>query len=208
MFSGHRNVELVCVAPWELAAPEAHGPPMYYCQAEKIGQLFSDGTRTPHRDYLVEARWIFHLLQGQKMTCAAARKAVVATCQNVGKGLAELVILEQEATRERVEAQAAAAEASLRASRRSWRMLPQVERWKAQYKKNLFRYLFSVLDGPSRLGKTQFALSLVRDTSAMHVVNCAAAQEPDLRQFKYGTHEGVLFDEIEPAAVARQRLLF
>ena len=83
-----------------------------------------------------------------------------------------------------------------------------MQRWKAQYKKELFRYLFLVLEGPSRLGKTQFALSLVREPAAMHQVNCAAAQEPDLRKFMYGEHEGILFDEIEPAAVSRQRLLF
>ena len=148
------------------------------------------------------------MLQGQKISFAAARAAVVATCQNVSKGLSEIACLEQEATKARVAAQANAAEAALRACRRKWRMIPAVSAWNAQYQDHLFRYLFLVLEGPSRLGKTQFAMSLVSDSSAIHVINCAAGQEPDLRHYKCGQHEGILFDEIDPAAVSRQRLLF
>ena len=52
--------------------------------------------------------------------------------------------------------------------------------------------LFLVLEGPSGLGQTHISMSLSpRNLEATHS-NC---EEPDLREFKSGTHEFVLLDE-------------
>ena len=42
----------------------------------------------------------------------------------------------------------------------------------------------------------------------MYEINCAAGAEPDLREFRLGQHKDVLFDEIRPHVVLRQRKLF
>ena len=71
-----------------------------------------------------------------------------------------------------------------------------------------FRYEFLVLDGPSKLGKTQFAKSFVDSAEQLLELNCAAGHEPDLRGFRYGHHTLVLFDEIRASIVAQQREMF
>ena len=52
--------------------------------------------------------------------------------------------------------------------------------------------LLLVLEGPSGLGSFQFGLSL---SPRSMEVTCSNCEEPDLREFKSGTHELVLFDE-------------
>jgi hypothetical protein len=68
------------------------------------------------------------------------------------------------------------------------------------------RYKFLVLDGPSGLGKTQYAMSLCPGRSLE--VNMACAPEPDLREYRARDHDLILFDECGPQAAVRQKKLF
>ena len=65
-----------------------------------------------------------------------------------------------------------------------------------------------VLDGPSRMGKTQFSYSLAEPTAQVYECNCSSGAEPELRGFVFGRHGLILFDEIEAPVVVRQRKLF
>ena len=69
------------------------------------------------------------------------------------------------------------------------------------------RRKFLVLNGPSRLGKTQFAMSLAPRGRALEV-NCAAATHPPLREFDQSAHSLILFDEASPQMVLDNRKLF
>ena len=181
----------------------------YYCVADKIGQLFSYGTRRPYKDFLVDPKWAFNLLQAGKITIETAREAAVAGCTNTKRLLEELKTLEAEAEKKEIERAYKRAKAALGGSLSTWKVYEEVNEWQQQYDQTHWRYRFLVLVGPSRLGKTCFARSLVRPGNAEVLeVNCSAGEEPDLRGFRFKTHKLILFDEIEPAAVSKQRKLF
>ena len=82
--------------------------------------------------------------------------------------------------------------------------------WKAQFDLNQLgvasRFSFLVLSGPSKTGKTQFAKSLF-GTGATLVLGCQNA-EPNVRRFSRATYKAVVFDEITPQCVARNKVLF
>ena len=80
-----------------------------------------------------------------------------------------------------------------------------IEKWKEDHRAIKPRYKFLVLVGPSGLGKTQYAKSLVAEGRALEL-NMAAAPEPDLKDFNPDVHDLILFDEC-PAKIffARRR---
>ena len=82
-----------------------------------------------------------------------------------------------------------------------------IERWKEEHKLVKPRYKFLVLVGPSGLGKTQFAKSLVGKGRALEL-NMAAAPEPDLKEFNPNLHDLILFDECPAKVILRQTKLF
>ena len=86
--------------------------------------------------------------------------------------------------------------------------IPEVDFWLAELSAVADRRKFLVLNGPSRLGKTQFALQLRGDSSKTLEVNCAGADHPPLRAFDPRVHNLVLFDECSPSLVLRYRRLF
>ena len=179
-----------------------------YCVVEKFGHVFSFGTKRPFKDFLVQGQWVLNLLQAKKISVQYARELVLQSCHNVQRSLKELGILERELEKQRIAVAISDAERGLALQRNVWRSVAAVEVWQEQYAREAFRYQFLVLDGPSKLGKTQFAKSFVDAREQLLELNCAAGQEPDLRGFRYGQHSLVVFDEIRAGIVAQQRKLF
>ena len=58
------------------------------------------------------------------------------------------------------------------------------------------------------MGKTQYAKSLAGNPDCLLEVNCSSGAEPDLRSFQHAKHKYILFDEIRPHVVLRQRKVF
>ena len=80
--------------------------------------------------------------------------------------------------------------------------------WLEEQKLCLERQRFLVLDGRSRLGKTQFALQ-IKGADRTLKVNCAQClREPDLRAFVQGRHEAIIFDEAHCQMVVNCKRLF
>ena len=179
-----------------------------YCSSLKIGSIFSFSTREMFSGYLVQPTWLLNLLQADKISIADARRAILRTCQNVQKHLQDIDVIEQERSREQVEAIQRAAQQALSVRRRPFITIPLVERWREQYSNHEFRYRFLVLDGPSRLGKTQFGLSLTPSNCEYLELNCAGGGPIDFRSFKFGRHGLILFDEAEPQQILAQRKAF
>ena len=88
----------------------------YYLQAPKIGSLFQAGSAKPFEDYPVAARWIFLLVQMQKITFSAARIELVKAGENLCRVLPDLDRQHAEATAARLHQRAAAAQDLLRAN--------------------------------------------------------------------------------------------
>jgi hypothetical protein len=128
---------------------------------EKFGQVFSYGTKRPFKDFLVQGQWVLNLLQARKISLQCVRELVLQSCHNVQRHLKELDVLQREEEKERVAAARRLAECGLAVQRKRWRSIAAVQEWHEQYSREAFRYKFLVLDGPSKLGKTQFAKSFV-----------------------------------------------
>ena len=82
-----------------------------------------------------------------------------------------------------------------------------IEKWKEDHRAIKPRYKFLVLVGPSGVGKTQYAKSLVAEGRALEL-NMAAAPEPDLKDFNPDVHDLILFDECPAKIILRQKKLF
>ena len=68
------------------------------------------------------------------------------------------------------------------------------------------RFKFLVLVGPSRFGKTQLAKSLFGVDRTL-VLNCQNVDEPNLRPFERRDHRAIVFDEISPLTVVKNKVL-
>lgn len=69
------------------------------------------------------------------------------------------------------------------------------------------RVPFLCLHGPSKLGKTELALSLFGINASL-LINCQGAMVPDLSSFDPEIHKCIIFDEASPEMVHGQKALF
>ena len=64
------------------------------------------------------------------------------------------------------------------------------------------------VDRPQRHWETQYALQITGKPDEVLEVNCASCPEPDLRDFIFGVHKAILFDEAKCKMVLAQKKLF
>ncbi len=180
----------------------------FYCSSIKVGSVHSHCTREMHSGYLVQPTWFLNMLQSGKISFADARAGIHRSCQNVQRHMQDLDAIEAESL---VKAQKAEQERALKAlalRKKPFVQIPAVLSWAKSYDEDNFRFSFLVLDGPSKLGKTQFGLSLTPKDMSYLELNCAGGGPIDLRGFKYGVHGLILYDEIVPEQVLAQRKAF
>ena len=91
---------------------------------------------------------------------------------------------------------------------RFWKVYPMVSMWELQYTTQRPRYGVLVRDGPSRMGKTQFARSLSQAPGGVLELNMAGCAKVDLRLYHPLVHDVLLFDECEPIAVLEKKKVF
>lgn len=180
----------------------------FYCTVPKIGQVFVHANKTPFRDFPVQGQWVMSLLQAGKIEASVARELVYKVAHGVSRLLADLDIIERRREECRVTVARSSAVAGLAARLRTFRVIPEVEKWDKQYEELRERYNFLVLEGPSKTGKTAYGRSKCPPGMQVLEINCASGAEPDLRSYLYGRDGLVLCDEIEAPAVAKQRKLF
>jgi hypothetical protein len=179
----------------------------YYVAGPKVGQVFMACTHEAFRHYTVNPMWIANNVQSGKFSVADARKQFVLCGKNLAHNLANLSLQEREMASIALQDRKDHVWAELRRLVRPSKTYPDVDRWLWKQTHIRFRQPFLVLEGPSCLGKTQFAMSLVAPGKGLEV-NCCACPEPDLRSFRSMTHELILFDEASPELVLRQHKLF
>ncbi len=69
----------------------------------------------------------------------------------------------------------------LKATVKPFKRYPEIQRWKAMFKKVQSRYPFLVLEGSSCTGKTFFAKWMDGDPKYCYECNCACSQDPTTR---------------------------
>ena len=100
-----------------------------------------------------------------------------------------------------------AIERELERTEQPFKKFPEIETWKEEHAVARPRYRFLVLVGPSGLGKTQFAKSLVQKGRSLEL-NMASAPEPNLKEYDHDQHDLILFDECAAEKVLVQKKLF
>ena len=181
---------------------------LYYCQASKVGRIASWGTHEPFVGYAVHPLWIFSLVQSGKMCYANARADMCRVPMGLVRNLECLDNWQQERNRMAIHAVSVqCAQAAIR-DMRPWKEYAMVNLWEAQYAQSRLRYGFLVLDGPSRMGKTQFARNLSQAPGGVLEINMAGCAKVDLRLYDPLVHDVLLFDECDPQAVLEHKKLF
>ena len=180
---------------------------MYYVIAPKIGSIFTHSTMTPHRDFEVNAEWIWSMVASHKIELSAARQELVGSGKNLVRHLQNLDVLEKEREKLAVEAIMRERAHEIAKMRKAFKPMPRVDAWVRELAAPADRRKFLVLDGPSRMGKTAYAFSLVPTGAALEV-NCAGVSDPPLRAFSRSKHRLILFDEASTDMVLRNRRLF
>ena len=181
--------------------------PFYYCCCPKVGSIFQTTSKEPFKDFAVNPDWIWTMLQSDKMDMDVARAQIVRCRKNLCRHLANLDALQKELTAQKLSAEIRAKQEVWDSQRKPFRRVPAVQRFLALAKRPAERRPFLVLDGPSRMGKTQFVMALVPLGGALDV-NCSECMGPPLRTFDMGAHSLILFDEGSVAMVLRNRKLF
>ena len=180
---------------------------MYYVIAPKIGSLFTFSTMRPHHEFEVNAEWIWSLVATHKIELTAARRELVASGKNLSRHLQNMDVLIKERRNEANEDMIALRNKAIAATRRPFRKIPAVDAWIRELSAPRDRRKFLVLDGPTRMGKTAFAFSIVEAGAALEV-NCAGVEDPPLRAFSQSKHRLILFDEASTHMVLKNKRLF
>ena len=137
-----------------------------------------------------------------------ARELILKCVSGARRFVDEISLAEREIERRTVQIARESALSQLRTTVKPFKTFAAIEAWKSQYGIMRWRYKFLVLEGPSRMGKTQFARSLIEPAaSEVLELNCNSGEEPDMRGFVWSKHKLVLYDEAHPHMVTRQRLL-
>ena len=182
-----------------------------YCQVGKTGQLFTTTNWTMCKDFVCEHAWLMAWWRLRKLTARATiHELLRSRCK------AEQCIRDIEFTvaRERAESQKteqSSVKNMLREHLVAFKRFPLVDLWLSQYcglsYGRLPRFKFLVLEGASRLGKSQLAINRFGH-ELTHVCNCQEVQEPNLRGFDRAKHRCIVYDEITWETVIRNKVLF
>ena len=195
-------------APWRNRGGSTSWAGAYYLQAPKIGVLFQSGSKCPFEEYPVSGKWVFQLVQMEKITFSAARAELIKTGENLCRVLPDLDKHHAECTAARLHKRAAEVQHLLGATSCRSVRVPEVEAWKARYGRGVWRRKkFLVLEGKSGTGKTEFVRGLFGSDKTLEL-NCAGVVAVNLRDYRPLEHKVVLWDEASPALVLGNRKLF
>ena len=64
------------------------------------------------------------------------------------------------------------------------------------------------MTGPTQVGKTSWALHCFGRREKMTLLNVQMGMLPDLSEFRWGEHEGIVLDEGSPLLVVRNKRIF
>ena len=179
----------------------------FYLQVPKIGAIRSVANIQPYSGYAVNTDWVYNWLAGRKITVETAKEVAFLACRNMKRHVEVLEAIHKEERHRALEEEVLRLRLLLRKESKPFRVIPAVTEWLNLYRFDQRRYPFLVLEGPSRMGKTAFAESLVEEGSCFNV-DCSSATEPELRQFDSNRHRMLLFDEATPQLVIRSKRLF
>ena len=180
----------------------------YYCQCPKLGSVYSAGSHERGIDYMFNPDWVnFHLEQG-KMTYAMAKVEHSFIVKGYARRLSDLESWHRNKQEEMIQGRIWETQQQLEKQLAVFPRWPLVDAWLQEVSQpHQLRKRFLVLDGPSRLGKTQFVRSLFSMASVLEL-NCAGVTSVCLGSFDVTKHQCLLWDEASPVLILSNRKIF
>ncbi len=188
----------------------------YYFSYPKVGGLFQWSTLKKYEDYFPRVRWVQNAVHARKMLLGAADDELYETRQPC-KGMIDHVkkLVEREEEKQAAEEQRAE-NARFRLTASPFGLGPphvaaRLELWR-RVKEGLVdkppRSKPIVIDGPSQMDKSQWALQHYGDRTP--AVNCQGVTEPPLRyyQARQSSFDAIVFEEGSWELVCHNKMLF
>jgi hypothetical protein len=181
----------------------------YYCQVMKLGTIQTLTNWRAGIEHPVELSYIFGIWRSHKFSDEQARQQLHWCRQKGSKNFIE----EIDSHRNWKDRIAEVAERLLLEARLPLRpsvRLPEVIDWLASVAHsfgNNWRQKFLVLYGPSKVGKTRYAVGLYGRSRSL-VVSAQGQLTPDLKAFNRRVHDCIIFDEGDEKLVARNKQVF
>ena len=180
---------------------------LYYVSCPKYGGVFKTANHLPHHDYSVNPTWIWNWLSLSKLSVPMARQEILRQGKDLCRHLPNLDRLQHDREAARILVMIANRNVELLTKRRPWKPNQAVASWFAEMSKLEGRRKFLVLSGDSRVGKSDYAMSLTPEGSALRL-NCQNVLYPPMRGFSQADHKVIVFDECSVACVLENRLMF
>ena len=183
-----------------------------YCQVEKVGRICNWSSFRVTEHFAGQAAWLVPWWQMRKLTTRAFKREVLRFRALNAQKLFEAIefIASTEAEQKDRDLQKEL-QVKIASGLKPFLHFPEIATWKASYDTEHIgkvpRFKFLVLSGDSRHGKTQLAKSLFGVDHTL-VLDCQQVEEPNLRRFDRRVHKAIVFDEISPLCVAKNKVMF
>ena len=178
----------------------------------KLGSLHTDSNWRRNDAFVVDAKWIMEWYRKGKVgPQQVIAEIVLCKCAGAERACREVGFLEDKGVEIRGNHERYKVREELMRAFRAFKMFPLIKKWMSYYTSEfwgvLSRFLFLVLVGPSKLGKTNLALSLF-GIHYTYVSNSQGVAEPYLKGYSPRFHKAILFDECSPETVLRCKQVF
>ena len=211
IFDGSVPLANGCAGGRRASAPMWQGH--YYCQVVKIGMLRQYTNYPAVEKFVIEPRWVIRLWAQRKLSRDVFVAELLKSRMRVRGIIAELEWQERQHRLLELQARQARIRAEIQKQQKPFKNIWQVEQWKQQYPVTHHpkvvrlepRYKFLVLNGPSRLGKSEFGRQIFRRTLT---VECANVEEPRLLECSPDKFDAIAFEEASWRMAVRNKALF
>ena len=181
-----------------------------YCQANKIGHLFTYTNFPMHEAFSVNPKWLMDLWRDRKMSTKEVERALIASRgDGLERHFQRLAFWQEKADNQKIRELQLHVKEGLKVGMLPFKRFPEISEWAKQYAPSnygkLRRFKFLVLEGPTSLGKTVLGMNLFQNT---FYVNMQCSPEPNIMKFKYGEHDSILLDEICWEKVISHKVFF
>ncbi len=180
---------------------------LFYLTMGKTSSIFCASNAVPGRDFTVKNSWILNAAAHGKIACDDARSLLGDHPNGFSASVKNFEAWEQCRLETAVRKYRQWMLSNYRGMNRPWKHYPLVDVWLAQYRSIEPRYRFLVIDGPSKLGKTEFARSLV-GRSRTFEISLLKGFNLDFTGYSFMKHDLVIVDEAVPEVVSQNRKLF
>ena len=182
----------------------------YYVRCPKVGSVWSVGSHEPYKDYPVKAEWVTAYWQAGKLSDEGATAEYIKVkrdCVRHVQNVKDNARLRQQLLQTHLSSEV---QGRLHVAKCPRASVPQVEHVFIPQFANaqLARRKFLVLEGPSCVGKTEYARGLAPSPAAVLELNCANQLEHvDLRALSPSLHKVILWDEAHPRLILSNKKL-